>query len=144
MQTSVPSSVSSVQTAVSTAVRNKSRTTVHYSVQNPARNQYEQEIFRVVIVMTFRTTVGCLMERVQNLRRYQTHILHAIVELDESSGSNKRAIKKAIRTKLGNNNEWLDNVFKAAVDALHSERVIVKVNSCYKIYKGACANCRRK
>lgn len=95
------------------------------------------EIFRIVIVMTFRTTVGSVMERVHNLTKYRTHILDAIIHLNERSGSSKRAIIKVVRTKLGHNDDWYDRVFNAALAALLSEGIIVKVKSSYKLYKSA-------
>ncbi len=121
----------------------------HRDTKNDRRSGYDHatvysflipsggEIYRVVIVMTFRTTVGSVMERVHNLTKYKNHILDAIINGNERSGSTKRAIKKVVRTKLGNDDEWYDRVFNAALETLHSEGIIVKVKSSYKLYKSA-------
>ena len=99
---------------------------------------YDGDIFRVVIVMTFRTNMGSVMDRVHYLAEYKTHILDAIIELDRW-GSTKRAIKNVVRRKVGNNDEWYDKVFNVAIETLHSEGAIAKVKtSCYKLCKSAC------
>jgi len=99
---------------------------------------YDGDIFRVVIVMTFRTNMGSVVDRVHYLTEYKNHVLDAIIELNDRWGSTKRAIKNVVRTKVGNNDEWYDKVFNVAIETLHSEGVIVKVNkSSYKLYKSA-------
>ena len=97
---------------------------------------YDGDIFRVVIVMTFRTNMGSVMDKIHYLTKYKSHILDAIIELKERVGSTKRAIKSIVRTKLGNNDEWYDKVFDVAIETLQSESVIVKVKkSSYKLCK---------
>jgi len=97
---------------------------------------YDGDIFRVVIVMTFRANMGSVMDKVHYLTKYKSHILDAIIELNERSGSTKRAIKNVVRTKLGNDDEWYDRVFNAAIETLQSESVIVKLKkSSYKLCK---------
>mgnify|MGYP000571202390 CR=1 FL=1 len=106
-------------------------------------------IFRVVIVMTFRTDLGSVMDRVHSLTAYKSQILMAIGSSSEED-SDKKSIKEFVTDQikmadrsmrlLNKDNKLYDNVFKKAFESLEKDKLI-EVNGTTKNKK---PNCKRK
>ena len=103
------------------------------------------DIYRIAIVMTFRSSVGAMIDRVHHLSRYRQDIIQTIIDLNERSviehnkrshsgrGSTKREVKKFMRNELNKNDEWYDSVFNKAIETLQDEGVIVEHKQYYNI-----------
>lgn len=133
----------------------------HTDTKNDRRSGYDHaavysylvkknnNIFRVVIVMTFRTDLGSVMDRVHHLTAYKTHILAAIGVLN-AKDSDKRSIKKLVKERIkmedrmkhiNNDNRFYDKVFDLAIETLEKKDKVIKVNGTTKKKK---SNYKRK
>lgn len=118
----------------------------HFDSKNDRRNGYNHttvysylhthagQVYRIVIIMTFRASMGSFMDTFRHLHDYEVGIADSLKTV--RSPSKPSTLKKEMQSTIQFRGGWHDSVFKRALKMMVDNGRVVKRNNYYSMSCG--------